>query len=356
MINFIVFVIILSVLVLVHEFGHFIAAKRFGVKVEEFALGFPPKIWSKQKGETNYQINAIPFGGYVKLFGEDGQNESSGNSFAAKKWWQRFIIIISGIVMNLVLGSVILMIAFMIGLPVMSQQPEKDYPYAQINSQTIVYKVNDDSNFKNVLQDGDQIISLNGASVLSVQDFKDKMQNNNSDIANMIVKRQNQEMPVTGKIKVGEDGKMQIGVLLGEGQTIQYPFYMAIPMGIVEMFRLLWAMILALFLLVKQLIFDHRTPTEIAGPVGIYKIASIAREMGLVYLLQLTALLNINLAIINVLPLPALDGGRLLFIVIEKIRGQKISANFENLVHTAGFVVLIGLIILVTISDVRKLF
>lgn len=356
MLNIIVFIIILGILVLAHEFGHFIAAKKIGVKVEEFAFGFPPTLWSRIKGQTKYMINAIPFGGYVKLFGEDGAHPEDNSSFSHKNWLQRILVIVAGVGMNIILGAVILMIAFTLGLPVLSENPTQSYPYAHITNQVMIMEIQPDSPFQNYLQAGDQLLSVDQQSVSSLSDFKDKVANSTGEQVRLDILRQGTPMSFTAPVKYDEQSNKQIGVYLVEGQIIKYPFYLAIPMGIIECFRMLGAMVVALFTIVKNLIISQQAPAEIAGPVGIYQITAAARDMGLVYLLQLIALLNINLAIINILPLPALDGGRLLFIVIEKIRGRKVSIEIENLVHTVGFVVLIGLIILVTISDVRKFF
>ncbi|MFA4930747.1 MAG: M50 family metallopeptidase [Patescibacteria group bacterium] len=353
----IIFIIILGVLVLAHEFGHFIVAKKFGVKVEEFAFGFPPTLWSKKKGDTTYMINLIPFGGYVKLFGEDGSHVKDEKSFAHRAWWQRAFIIIAGIIMNLILGGVCLAIAFIIGLPIISDQAASSYPYAQISQQILVYEIKAGSAAENVLQEGDEILALNGEKINDINEFKNTIQTMGVSEANLTIQRKKQTINISLPIEYSaEDNSYQLGTYLVAGQIVKYPFYLAIPMGFVEMIRILGAMIVAFYVIIRDLIISFQAPSQIAGPVGIYKIAATASELGLVYLIQLTAILNINLAIINLLPIPALDGGRLFFIIIEKIRGKKISDQIENLIHTAGFLVIIGLIILVTISDIKKFF
>ncbi len=351
-----VFILILGLLVLVHEFGHFIVAKFFKVKVEEFAFGFPPTLWSKQKGETKYMINLIPFGGYVKLLGEDGANQDDPRSFGAKNWLARSAIILAGITMNLILGGILLGLGFMLGLPVNDNSYKQNYPYSQVSTSVIAYNANSDSDFINKIQSGDQIITLNGQEISSIDQFRSLVQENQTNEMNLEIKREGQVQNISGHANYSaENQAYQIGVVLTEQQTIKYPFYLAIPMGFVEMLRLLKTMILALYEIFRDLIIIHQTPVAIAGPVGIYKIAAVATKMGLIYLIQLTSMLSINLALINVLPIPALDGGRILFIILEKIRGRKISANLENIIHTAGFIVLIGVILLVTISDIKNL-
>lgn len=357
MINLIIFIIILSILVLFHEFGHYIVAKLFRIKVEEFAIGFPPTLWSTKKGDTTYMINSIPFGGYVKLFGEDGSNEKDEKSFAYKSWWQRGLVISAGIIMNLVLGGICLGITFMIGLPVLNTDSQVAYPYAQIDHQVLTYEVKADSPSANIIMEGDQILTVNDQSIESVEQFQAAIQDAGEGEVNISLKRGEDTINVNvGAQYSDEVGAYQIGAYLVEGQIVKYPFYLAIPMGFVEMARLLKEMLIAFYSIFRDLIVSHQAPSQIAGPVGIYQLAAAATQLGFVYLAQLVAILSINLAIINFLPIPALDGGRLLFIVIEKIRGKKISDHIENLIHTAGFILILGLIVLVTISDIRKFF
>lgn len=354
---FIAFIVILGILVLVHEFGHFISAKYFGVKVEEFALGFPPTLWSKKAGETDYKINLIPFGGYVKLFGEDGSHPEQEVSFAHKIWWKKIIIIMAGIVMNLVLGSVLLAIAFMIGLPLIGSKANDSFPYAHITSQVYVYEVPDELASDGGLMSGDEIIAINDVSVSTIDELKEMVQKVGEQPITLTYTDQVEQKTIDIIPKFSSEmNEWVMGIDLTEGKTVQYPWYLAIPMGFVEMWRLLLAMLVALWTILKDLVVTHQAPSQIAGPVGIYKLAGTAAEMGLVYLLQLTAILSINLAIINALPIPALDGGRALFIMGERLTGRKMSVNLENTIHMIGFILVIGILILVTIGDVRNFF
>ncbi|MBU0648032.1 M50 family metallopeptidase [Patescibacteria group bacterium] len=302
-------------------------------------------------------INSIPFGGYVKLFGEDGSNANDPRSFAAKSWWQRALIISAGIVMNLILGGICLGITFMIGLPIMDANYQATYPYASVTPQVVAYEILEDSPAQDILQPNDEIIQLNGIEIHNITDFKAAISKTNSEVLDLTIIRNQETLNLQTKANYSQEEEIyQIGVIIVEQQIVQYPWYLAIPMGFVEMMRLLGIMIVALFTIVKDLVISQQAPTQIAGPVGIYQITAAASQMGLVYILHLTAILNINLAIINFLPIPALDGGRVIFVVMEKLRGKKISANIENLVHTVGFLFIIGLIILVTISDINNFF
>jgi len=354
---FIAFIVILGILVLVHEFGHFISAKYFGVKVEEFALGFPPTLWSKKAGETDYKINLIPFGGYVKLYGEDGAHPEEEVSFAHKVWWKKIIVIMAGITMNLALGGILLAIAFMIGLPLVGSKANDSFPYAEITSQVYVYEVPAELDIEGELNTGDEILAVNDVAISSINEVKDLIQQAGDQVLTLTFTDQVDQKTIDITPMFSEEmGEWVMGIDLTEGVTVKYPWYLAIPMGFVEMGRLLVAMLVALYTIIRDLIITHEAPTQIAGPVGIYRLAGTAAEMGLVYLLQLTAILSINLAIINALPIPALDGGRALFIIGERITGRKLSVNLENIIHMIGFIVVIGILILVTIGDVRNFF
>jgi len=354
---FIAFIVILGILVLVHEFGHYITAKYFRVKVEEFALGFPPTLWSKKAGETNYMINAIPFGGYVKLYGEDGGHAEENNSFSAQIWWKKIVIIMAGIIMNLILGGLVLGVAFIIGLPLIGPKANDAFPYANITNQVYVYQAVDDTNNQLAIKPGDQILKINQTEISSIEQLQAIVQDNGDQPLSITYTDQINESTITVNPQYSvELTRWIVGLELTEGKTIQYPFYLGIPMGFVEMWRLMGAMVIALWEIIKNLIVSHQAPVQIAGPVGIYKLAGTAAEMGIVYLLQLAAILSINLAIINALPIPALDGGRALFILGEKITGRQLPAGIENTIHMIGFIAIIGVLLFVTIGDVKNFF
>ncbi len=357
MFSILIFLFVLSVLVLVHELGHFLAAKRSGVKVEEFALGFPPTLYSHKKGETNYMVNLIPFGGYVKMFGEDGTNVKAKDSFAFKKWYIKVFIVSAGVIMNLVLGAVLLAIVFMMGLPVLTDDVNRDYPYASVQTELVIYQMPDDHILGPTLMQGDKILTVNNVQVSSIDNFKSTIQAFEDKPYQMTIMRDADKMDIEAVSSFNEEkGEWQIGLDLIEGNIVTYPFYLAIPMGILEMFRMLWLMIVSLFYIVYDLVVSQSAPSQIAGPVGIYKLTAQASQMGIAYLLQMMAILSVNLAIINFLPIPALDGGRILFIIGERVFGKKISPYTENIVHLIGFVAILAILVLVTIGDVQKFF
>lgn len=335
----IIFVIIfLSILILVHEAGHFLVAKKFGLLVEEFGFGLPPKIWSKKIGETIYSVNALPFGGFVKIFGEDGGNPSMERNFASLKIWQRAIIVFAGVLFNFLLGWLVISIVFSIGTPqaVVITEIKKNSPAAEIG-----------------LQANDKIIGYN-----TTEEFINYINENRGKEINLKIGRNggNLDLKVIPRIventPVGE-GALGIG-LVGAGlpkKNIAESFWEGLKTSI-EMIKMIFV---AIFNLIAKAIVGKASMEQVAGPVGIVKLTAQAGTLGIVYLLQLLAMISLNLAVINIFPFPALDGGRLIFLAIEKIKGSPLNPKFEKMANGIGFTLLILLMIAITIKDIVKL-
>lgn len=358
MLTIIIFILILGLLIFVHEFGHFLVAKKNGVKVEEFGFGFPPRIFGIKYGETIYSLNWIPLGGFVKIFGEEGEAKENPHSFASKKIWQRTIILLAGVAMNVVLAIIVISLGYGLGLPtaiddlqivsrakvqITEAAPKSPAQLAGIKVGDTIVKIVGQGELNNVSQ------------VAQVQNFINE--NKGKEITlNLQRGRDVREVKIVPRVNP-PPGEGALGVGLARVTTTRYPWYQAIYEAAKTTFILIWTIILALGYLFWQLVSQGRAPgAEVAGPVGIFSLTGQAAQLGFVYLLQLTALLSINLAIINALPLPALDGGRLLFLLIEKIKGSPVSQKIERAVHSAGFVFLIILMVLITARDVIKLF
>jgi len=370
----IVFIAVLSILVFAHELGHFWTARRFGVKAEEFGFGFPPRlggvyknkagkwkfVWGTKKVEdaieTVYSLNWLPLGGFVKIKGEQGDHKEENDSFASQAIWKRCIILTAGVVMNLVLAAVFLAVGFWLGLP---QSLDSIDDRAQISEQNIqIMQVLSDSPAEIAdLQLGDIVISINDEKFTTTE-----------DVQNFVATKERQEL--TYEILRGEEtlalniipeyredtGQAGIGVAIAETGLVSYPWYWAIWEGIKATVFMTWYIILAFFNLFKDLIIGQGAGIEVSGPVGIAVITGRFARLGFVYLLQFTALLSINLAIINYLPFPALDGGRVLFLIIEKIRGKAVPEKVEAIFHNLGFALLMILVLIVTFRDVIKFF
>ncbi|MFA6908953.1 MAG: RIP metalloprotease RseP [Patescibacteria group bacterium] len=349
-----IFAIILTVLVFVHELGHFVTARKMGIGVDEFAIGFPPRAIGIKKKNTTYSLNWIPIGGFVKIKGEQGENADDEDSFAHKKIWQRTVVLVAGVAMNILLAFVLLSAGYGIGLPTVIQEVPAGATIRDHKVQ-IVEVVEDSAAKKSGIQVGDAVVAVDNTSVDTVEAFR-----------NLIKPKVNTEVPVT--LKRGDEtietkltplpddaGEGLAGVGLVETGVVRYPVHQAIWMGARTTVNLLWETAKGLFMLVRDLLVSRHVSFDVAGPVGIAVLTGEVSKLGIIYLLQFTALLSINLAVINILPFPALDGGRVLFLIIEKIRRKPVSRNVEAVIHNIGFALLIGLIILVTVKDVSRL-
>ena len=367
----ITFLIVLSILVFVHELGHFLAARYFSVKAEEFGFGFPPRAigfykdfngkWKKVRGnkevrdaaDTIWSLNWIPLGGFVKIKGEDGGNNDP-DSFSTKKAWQRAIILLAGVTMNILLAAVLFSFGFMIGLP---QNLDNDFnPRAQITDKQIqVIQVLPNSPAQKAgVQIGDIIKSINNIEFYNFNDLQRYVREHINEELEYKIIRGDKEIQLKIKPQIlSETEKGGIGVAIAEVGLVRYPFYIAFWEGIKSAIFLTWAIILAFYELLKNLIMGNGLNAEVAGPVGIAALTGQMARMGISYLIQFTALLSINLAIINAFPFPALDGGRLLFLVVEKIKGSPVKRELENTIHYIGFALLMLLVVVVTFKDVR---
>lgn len=344
-----IFIIILAVLVLIHEIGHFITAKKNGLTVEEFGFGFPPRIWSVKKGETIYSINLLPLGGFVKILGENDGETDNPKSFASKSAGARGLITASGVVMNFVLGALILIIGFYIGLP---QVLDKENESLAKNVQIKIVAINRNSpaEYAN-LKLGDSIENFEEIPIL--QDFINK--NKGKEISLKIKRGENYLEIKTVPRANPPEGEGALGVALAKTGIVSYPWHQSIWLGVKSAFVVTWEIIKGFFELVKNLLFSGKIPQEVTGPVGIAVLAGQAVNLGFIYLLQLTALISLNLAVLNLVPFPALDGGRLLFLAIEKIKGSRVNPKIENAIHSVGIILLLILVALITYRDILKL-
>ncbi|MFH2105507.1 MAG: RIP metalloprotease RseP [Parcubacteria group bacterium] len=368
----ILFILILGLLIFVHELGHFVMARRMGVKVEEFGMGFPPRIagiyrdrhgkWKKVIGNketdpnapTVYSLNWLPIGGFCKIKGEDDNALNDEDSFANKKIWQRSLILIAGVTMNILLAMILLIAGFKIGLPVAIDESVSD---SQVRERKVqVMAISDGSPAALAgIQVGDQVLSVAGQVIDDVEQVQELTKASQDQEITVGIKReeQEQELSLTPRSSFPEnDGP--VGVSLVETGIVSYPWHQAIIKGIVGTFALLVAIVLALFNIIKNLLVGAGVTEEISGPVGIAVMTGQMARMGYVYILQFIAILSVNLAIINLFPIPALDGGRLIFLAVEKIRGKKVGRRLENTIHMIGFVLLLLLMLAITFRDVFK--
>ncbi len=347
-VTLIIFIIILGIIILVHEFGHFIFSKKFGVYVHEFAIGMGPKIFSRQKGETEYSIRAIPIGGFCSLAGEDGEEtDDKGKKIPkkrklfAKPIWQRFLILFFGAGNNFILAYIFLFLVALIGGapimdPVISGVTE-NYPMAEAG-----------------IEQGDKILEVNGHKTKTIDDVQLYITLNKVG-TDLDLKIENSEGQVKDytitPIKVKEDGQENYYYGVEFKQTQRRGFIEAIKYSYLKagaIFRQMWVVLGNLFT-------GGLSVNNLSGPVGIYSVVGEARSYGILTLLQLTALLSINVGFLNLIPFPAFDGGRIFLLLIEKLRGKPLKAETENLINTVGFILIMLLALYVTGHDIFTL-
>jgi regulator of sigma E protease len=370
--NILIFLLILLVLVVVHEFGHFITAKKSGIRVDEFAFGFPPKIFSVKKGETKYSFNALPFGGFVKIFGESPDAESlagpdSARAMVNKPAWVQALVLFAGIFFNLLLAWLLFSISFMSGMP---SALDSGYAnkYIANPSLTVTSIMKNSPAEKAGLKIGDRIESAsvnNGtvpADVLtapSAEAFQTFTASHGDVPVTLEIARgaDHESLTVTPLKNVISDEaeKAAIGISMDVIGTLHLPVPLAVWQGLKTTGHLFSSTIVSLYHLLSDAILGRGSLSQITGPVGIVGVVGDAAHFGFIYLLSFTALISVNLAVINLIPFPALDGGRLLFLLIEKIKGSRIRPQVANMANTIGFALLIILMLVVTYHDIAKL-
>lgn len=355
------FIAILAILILVHEFGHFFVAKRSGAKVEEFGIGFPPRVFGLKRNETTYSINLLPIGGFVKIYGEDGQGRKDPRSFAAKSIRTRTSIIAAGVTMNMLLAVLLLSVGHFIGLPhVFDEKAVIDVNVKNINVRVAAVAENSPAE-KAGIKTGDIITALQSAeerlvniqAITAVQDFIDK---HRGETVKISLKRGGEvtESEIIPR-KNPPEGEGATGIAMLKTGEIAYPFYIAPIKGVESTFLIAGRTFQEFGNILVDLVKTGALHGELSGPVGIAILTGQVQKMGFIFLLQFVALISINLAIINALPLPALDGGRLLFLGVEKIMGRPVNQKYEKISHAIGLAMLIFLMLLVTFRDIGKL-
>jgi regulator of sigma E protease len=360
----IIFLIILAVLILVHEFGHFIVAKKSGIRVDEFGLGFPPKIFSKKWGSTLYTLNLLPFGGFVKIFGEDAHAadispEDRAVSFVYKPKWIKASVLAAGVFMNIVFAWLLLSTGFISGLPAGTE-------YSGLGKVTNIHltitEVMKDSAAEIAgLTSGDQIQKV----VTSIGDVKENLtpenirniiQNSTGDVE-ITYKRGENSKTVSVSPKYDPESKGRIvGISMDEIGTLKLPVHLALLEGLRTTGLLFKQTVSGLAKFIWDSVRFKSDLSQVTGPIGIAHVVGEAKNLGFVYLITLVALISINLAVINLIPFPALDGGRLFFLLIEAITGREIPPKFVGWANLLGFILLITLMLVVTAHDILKFF
>jgi len=348
----ILFLAVLSLLVFAHEFGHFIVAKKSGMRVEEFGFGFPPRAFAVRRGDTEYSVNWIPLGGFVKVKGESGQHRDEPDSFASKPAWKRFLVLVAGVVMNLVVASILLSIGFMAGLPT-SVDGVPDGAVVEQASLDVVSVVDGSPAVRSGIVAGDEVVSMDGKTFDDAEAARAYIKDRGDAGISVIVRKEDGSFATT--TVASEDlpglGVHGIGVGLVKTGLVSFPPHLAVVQGIRATFVYTVEVLRSFGDLLKNLVVHQTVSVDLSGPVGIAVMTGQAARLGFTYLLQFAALLSINLAVVNALPFPALDGGRILFLLIEVVRRKSVNHQAEAIVHNLGFVFLMALVALVTYRD-----
>lgn len=357
--SIIIFIIILSALIIVHELGHFLIAKRFGIRVDEFGLGFPPRVTKlfTWKG-TPFTLNWLPFGGFVKIFGENPADKIEDlvtDNFQSKNRGIQASVLVSGVVGNFLFAWLLISLGFIAGLPAPA-----NLSLPVENTRTVITTVLPLSPAATAgLKSGDVILSLSRGEIHSELA---------PEVASLFIAQSTE--PITFSVERG--GKISTKVVVPEESIIKDRLAVGISMDIIGIVKLpphkaLWYGLKttseltlltgqAIGTFILEALSGRADLASVTGPVGIVGMVSDVRELGLAYLLTFTALLSINLTIINLLPLPALDGGRLFFIGIEVVIRRSIPPRIFNMLNTVGFALLVLLMLVITIQDVRNIF
>jgi regulator of sigma E protease len=358
MIIVLIVIIGLSLLILGHEAGHFLAAKMFGLKVDEFGFGFPPRIAAKKIGDTEYSLNWLPFGGFVRISGErgefaaiDGEEDPTASHdpispmaepvdtqrlFYTQPAWKKAVIVLAGVFTNFILGWILISIVLMVGVPqtlvIAGTQSGSPAATAGLQASDIVKGYTDSQSFIN-------FVDTNKGTPITVSIVR-----NNKDINFTVTPR-----------AVTSPNEGAIGVELEQGGAARENPVYALRDGIVDAAAISWMTIQAFGDLIRQIFVHASIPSDVVGPVGIFSLAEETGHIGLAYLLQFIGIISLNLMVVNLIPFPALDGGRFVMVLIEKIKKSPLSFKVEAWINGIGFALLLLLMIVLTVRDIHGL-
>jgi regulator of sigma E protease len=350
MITLILFLLVLSILVFVHELGHFLFAKLFKVRVDEFALGFPPKVFSFKRGETTYALNALPLGGYVKIHGEnpeDADDKKDQRNFQNISWWKQVLILSAGVIFNILFAWILMSMSLFIGTSKIALDGVQD-KYIEGNRQVLIHQILKDSPAdKAGIKAGDYIVSINGSSTTGIKQVQESIKNAPSPFSIIVFKNK-----ATTSIQVEKLENNTIGVGLAETAKVRMGVFSSLYYGAQATYSLTTQVFSGVVGFFGKLFTGNGSWEEVSGPVGIAKVVGTSSQEGFVSLLFITILISISLAAMNILPFPALDGGRIVIAVTEGIIRRKLPTKFVNTLNSIGFILLLVLMLVVTVKDI----
>lgn len=338
MITMLATIFVFGVIVFIHELGHFVTAKACGMRVDEFAVGFGPAIVKVQKDETLYSIRAIPLGGYNKIAGMSDEEELDDRSFLNKPAWQRFIVISAGAVFNFLLAILIVFSILVIsGAPSPSSEPVIGRMHSTGPAAIAHLEVND------------KITSINGKKITKWTDIAIALQGTQKHAIPIVVERNGQMIESTIIPMETDNGRAIIGINPSSIMT-KYPIGEAAYRAVAYTVNMVHQMITSLWSMIVG-----TEEAQLAGPVGVAQMAGEVAQIGFVYLLQFTAILSINLGVINLLPLPVLDGGHLIIILVESITRRKLPPKALQYIQMAGLALLLFIFLYTTVQDISRI-
>ena len=353
LIAILIFFVVILVIVIVHEFGHFIFARLNGIKVEEFGFGFPPKLFGWQGKETLYSFNLIPLGGFVKIKGEDKEIPEP-DSFSAKSIFSRAAILAAGGIFNILFGFILLSFLAWRGLPAISLEDK-----AGVKNQVVIMNVLENSPAEklglkpgDILRTGESLnLKTEFSSFSQVKDFIEKTK---GEEIKFVYLRKNKEFQLTAMIEPEKD--KHLGVAMANLSILKEKWYKSPIQGAKITWETIKGTALGIYTLVKNLIIREPVLDMIAGPVGIVSIVNYSLGFGVSFILHLAALISISIAVINLLPFPALDGGRIAFLLFEIVLRKPVNQRIAGFVHAVGFSFLIILMLVITYFDIQRFF
>lgn len=344
LISALAFIAVFSVVVLVHEAGHFLSARQAGIVIEEFGIGYPPRIAKLfERNGVEYTLNAIPLGGFVRLRGEEDPTEPG--SFASKSAWVRIRTLAAGVTMNLLLAVVLFAGVYVIGQPMLEGRVAVD----SVRPNTPADEAG--------IWPGDVFVSVEGQEVSSTVELTERVRSLAGQEIELVLERDGQRLTVRvtpRREPPPGEGALGIIITLAPGavvKTVRYPIGEALSRGLSDALMMIGAVVAGF----AQLLRGGLRPGDITGPVGIFQISGVVARSGLINLMTWTGILSLNLFVVNLLPIPGLDGGRIAFILLEKIRGRRMAPQREGMAHLIGILVLLAFTLVVSYFDILRL-
>jgi regulator of sigma E protease len=361
-----IFLAVLFVLILVHEWGHYITAKKTGMQVDEFGIGFPPKLFGRKVGETEYTLNALPIGGFVRIAGENAEDIAAGEeastnprSFVHKPKWAQALVLVAGVAMNIIFAWFLYVIVYMVGVPTIVNETTAP-PNAPL---TIVTVTPDSPAAAADVPVGAVVRAVSAGtatlSVLTPTAFQSFITENQDAMVTLTLEQAGEVALVTlspaTDVVPGEPERAVLGVSVGLLATESLSVGAAVARASTQTIEMLGAVTVGLGTLLAQAVTGNGSLEQVAGPIGIAGMVGDAAAIGLTTLMLFTAFISLNLAVINMLPFPALDGGRLVMVAIEALTRRPINPVWVLRVNTVGFILLLGLMVVVTVNDILRI-